>query len=271
MSSYVITGVSKGLGWEFMSQISSNADNTVIGIVRNKKAADERVSNELNGRTNITILEADVTDYEAVKRAVDQAAIINSGSLDYLIANAGYVLGWDAYGGIGSRGLEPERLTAEFRKMMDTNVLANIHLYNLFMPQILKGKAKKVVVISSGMGDIEFTNELGIEIATLYSASKAAMNMITAKFAAQYKKDGILFLSICPGQVDVGHFSDATAEELQGFLEMGRKFTIFNPDFKGMDQPADAIKAILSLVDTCSIENGDSGRYLSHFGNRRWI
>ncbi|KAK3326922.1 hypothetical protein B0T19DRAFT_148903 [Cercophora scortea] len=271
MASYVITGVSKGLGWEFMTQISSNANNIVIGIVRNKKATDERVANELTGRINITILEADVTDYEAVKRAVHQAAIITNGSLDYLIANAGYVLGWDAYGGIGTRGLEPERLSAEFRKIMDTNVLANVHLYNLLMPQILKGKAKKVIVISSGMGDIEFTNELEIEIASLYSASKAAMNMITAKFAAQYKKDGVLFLSICPGQVDVGHFSDATPEELQGFLEMGHKFTLYNPDFKDMDQPVDSIKAILSLVDKCSIENGDSGRYLSHFGNRRWV
>ncbi len=91
---------------------------------------------------------------------------------------------------------------------MNTNVLANMFLYDLFLPQILRGTAKKVIVISSGMGDAEFTKDYDIDWAPLYSTSKAAMNMINAKFSARYKKDGILFLSICPGMVDVGHFKD---------------------------------------------------------------
>ena len=93
---------------------------------------------------------------------------------------------------------------------MSTNVLANIHLYNLFMPQILKGKGKKVVVISSGMGDMDMVNNYDLYVSPLYSTSKAAVNMITAKFNAQYRKEGVLFLSICPGMVDVGHYKDST-------------------------------------------------------------
>lgn len=91
---------------------------------------------------------------------------------------------------------------------MRTNVVGNIHLFNQFMPQVLKGKVKKVVTISSGMGDMDFTKDYDISESPLYSASKAAMNMIAAKFSAQYKKDGVLFLSICPGMVDVGHFNN---------------------------------------------------------------
>jgi hypothetical protein len=34
------------------------------------------------------------------------------------------------------------------------------------------------------------------------------MNMAIAKFSAQYKKDGILFLSLSPGVVDTGHHSN---------------------------------------------------------------
>lgn len=96
---------------------------------------------------------------------------------------------------------------------MDTNVLANIHLFNLFMPQILKGKNKKVVVITSGMGDMDWTNNYEIQASSLYSTSKAAMNMINAKFNVQYKKDGVLFLSICPGLVEVGHFNDCESPQ----------------------------------------------------------
>ena len=78
------------------------------------------------------------------------------------------------------------------------------------MPLILKGSVKKVITISSGLADMEFTNKYELTAEPLYASSKAAMNMITAKFNAQYKKDGVLFLSICPGMVNVGHFSSGT-------------------------------------------------------------
>lgn len=53
--------------WEFLNQISSNPDNTVVGIVRNKPGTDKRITQELSGRSNIAILEADLTSYDAVK------------------------------------------------------------------------------------------------------------------------------------------------------------------------------------------------------------
>jgi NAD(P)-dependent dehydrogenase (short-subunit alcohol dehydrogenase family) len=91
--------------------------------------------------------------------------------------------------------------------LFDVNVLANIHLFNLFTPLILKGREKKVVTISTGLADLEFTNNFEHEFTPLYSISKAAMNMTVAKFNAQYKKEGVLFMSVCPGMVDVGQFN----------------------------------------------------------------
>lgn len=38
-----------------------------------------------------------------------------------------------------------------------------------------------------------------------YTVDKAAMNVIVAKYAAEYGKDGVLFMSISPGVVDTGH------------------------------------------------------------------
>ena len=77
------------------------------------------------------------------------------------------------------------------------------------MPLILKGKAKKVICISSGMADLDMVNSLELDTGALYSVSKAAMNVVTGKFNAQYKKDGVLFISICPGMVDVGRIKPA--------------------------------------------------------------
>ena len=71
-----------------------------------------------------------------------------------------------------------------------------------------QGKIKKVIAISSGHGDLDLINDLEIEVSTLYAATKAALNVVVAKFAAQYKKEGILFLSMSPGILDVGAFDD---------------------------------------------------------------
>ena len=79
----------------------------------------------------------------------------------------------------------------------------------------MKGKVKKVITITSGHADLDMINDLEIDISALYSASKAAMNVIVAKFNAQYKKDGVLFMSISPGAVEVGHYANSTCPCLQ--------------------------------------------------------
>ncbi|KAF2682326.1 NAD(P)-binding protein [Lentithecium fluviatile CBS 122367] len=274
MPSYVVTGVSRGIGWAFLKQLSSDSTNTVIGIVRNKPATDKRVAEELTERSNITILQADMTDYDAIKKAAQDSAKITGGSIDYIIANAALVSQWDAYDGIGTLGAHPEELTEQFHGLMDTNVLGTVHLYNLFMPQILKGKTRKVIVISSGMADTDLVNDYEIELAPLYATSKAAVNMITAKYNAQYKKDGVLFLSICPGMVEVGHFSHistAKPEEQAALLGMIEKFKRYEPTFEGPITPEESVKAVLSVIESASVEKGYGGAYLSHFGTKRWI
>ena len=72
------------------------------------------------------------------------------------------------------------------------------------MPLILKGRAKKVIAISTGISDPEMTLKADIFQATSYSMSKAALNVAVAKFSALYRKEGILVMAICPGAVDTG-------------------------------------------------------------------
>lgn len=83
----------------------------------------------------------------------------------------------------------------------NTNVLGNIHLFNLYIPLVLKGRIKKVIAISTGMADIDLTAKYDIEGSAPYSISKAALNAAVTKFAAQYRKEGVLFMAICPGMV----------------------------------------------------------------------
>jgi NADP-dependent 3-hydroxy acid dehydrogenase YdfG len=114
-----------------------------------------------------------------------------------------------------NRSDRPEELEAVGLELWQTNVVGNIHLIHLFLPLVFKGKVKKVIFISSGHADLDFTNALDVETSPIYTASKAAMNAIMSKFSVQYKKDGVLFLSISPGLVEVGRFSDGTYPCLQ--------------------------------------------------------
>ena len=98
-------------------------------------------------------------------------------------------------------------------KSFEVNVVGNVHLFHLFMPLILKGRVKKVVAISSGTADLEPMRQFDMALSAAYVISKAAMNAAVGKFSAQYRKEGVLFISICPGMVEpeASHYANGTS------------------------------------------------------------
>jgi NAD(P)-dependent dehydrogenase (short-subunit alcohol dehydrogenase family) len=93
-------------------------------------------------------------------------------------------------------------LEDDITEMFKINVVGNIHLFNTFLPLIKNGKTKKVVTISSGMSDGDVAAKYELHEGAPYSVSKAAMNMVNAKYQAEFKKDGIIFMAVCPGTVN---------------------------------------------------------------------
>ncbi|KAH4082577.1 hypothetical protein JI435_079230 [Parastagonospora nodorum SN15] len=269
MSSYVITGVSRGIGAAFLKNLASNPSNTVVGLVRSAADTEARIA---EWRTpNVHILQADVTDYESLKKAAEATSAITSGSLDYLIANAAMISRWSSFDPLTVLGKDPKKLTDDLNDAWNTNVLGNIHLINLFMPLVLKGRVKKVVTITSGMADHDLAIKYGIYEGGPYSISKAAMNMVTSKYQAEFEKDGVLFMGICPGMVDTGIYADLSEEDTKKLEVQGAKFMKYAPHFTGPDNTEDSVKAILGVVESKSLANGDGGAYVSHFGNKQWI
>ncbi len=82
-----------------------------------------------------------------------------------------------------------------------TNVVGVIHTVNAFLPLLRAGEMKKCIITSSEMGSVRMIIENNMTFAAGYSMSKAAVNVAAAKFAVQYKDEGIIFLSITPGFV----------------------------------------------------------------------
>ncbi|EED21072.1 short chain dehydrogenase (AtsC), putative [Talaromyces stipitatus ATCC 10500] len=266
MPSYLITGASRGIGYELLRQLSADPNNTVIGLVRNKPATDARVSTELSERKNIFVIHGDMTDVQSLKTAVQETSKITGGSLDVLIANAVYLSDFSQYEGIGNLEIEP--LGEDMRRNFEANVIGNINLFSLSIPLIRKGNIKKVVAISSGMSDENLVAKMRISSAAPYAISKAALNMVVTKFHAQYADEGILFMAVCPGVVNTDF---ATTPEQQAKIgTMFQKFVKYAPHFKGPAHVQDAVKDVLQVVDKATIE-ANGGIFVSHYGNKEFL
>lgn len=118
---------------------------------------------------------------------------------------------------INKRGEKPKRLEQDLVDSFRTNVVGNVHLFNLALPLVLRGHAKKVVTVSSGMADLDFISKSGIEVGAPYSISKAALNTAVAKFSAEHSHQGILFFSISPGVIDTGLYDNGKNYYLSSF------------------------------------------------------
>ena len=199
MSSFLVTGASRGLGYEWIKQLLiRDSQNIVFALVRNKAATEDRLRKD-HVAGNVHVLEADVTDLSALRAAVAQVSSITKGTLDYLIHNAALVSNRSGFSTVLDQPVE--ELAADLNESFQANVVGTAYVLDSFLPLIRKGKAKKVAVISSGMADLDLVNELGVAIATPYSVSKAAANLLVAKYnAALGKSEGILFFSLSPGK-----------------------------------------------------------------------
>ncbi|KAL4989930.1 hypothetical protein BDW68DRAFT_186067 [Aspergillus falconensis] len=190
----------------------NNPDNTVIGLVRNKSETEKEMTEEIPGRDNVHIIQGHLTDYASLQAAGNETAKI-----------IGVVSYFGAYDPIGVLSYPPVKV----------NVIGNIHLFNVFIPLLQRGTVK-VIAISTDQEALDIIPKLKIEVASVYAVSKSGLNTAVAKLAAQYGKEGILFMSVCPGMVDSGHFADE-----------------------------DAVRDVLRAK---RVGNGDGGSFVSHYG-----
>ncbi|KAJ4062536.1 hypothetical protein NW761_012500 [Fusarium oxysporum] len=170
-----------------------------------------------------------------------------------------------------NRAKDPEHLVKNLQDSFNVNVIGNFHLFNHFTPLVLKGQGKKVIAISSSMSDIDFIRQFEIEPAPAYAISNAGSSVLTAKFAARYAKEGVLFMSIYPGSVNSGFEGELTEEQKEKVTKLGSKFVNYAPHFTGPSTPVDSDKAVLKLMNEASLEKGSSGALVSKFGNKQWM
>lgn len=205
----IVIGGAKGIGQAIAFALANAGAN--IAIAGKTQSNNQRTADEIKqiGRRAIAV-EVEVTEEKQVQSMVDQV-IQEFGQINILVNSAGFA--------------DVKKIT-EFpldvwEKIMDINVKGIFLATQKVVPHMLKQKSGKIINISSLQG---FAGRAGDPA---YSASKAAVNMMTKSMACEWAKDGVCVNAIAPTWC----WTDLTApvlkdedfyEKLENRIPMGR-------------------------------------------------
>jgi NAD(P)-dependent dehydrogenase (short-subunit alcohol dehydrogenase family) len=206
MTTTLITGANKGLGFETARQLIAAGHTVYLGCRDPERG--QAAAQHLGAR----LVALDVTDDESVAAAA--RLIDEMGGLDVLVNNAG----------IEGRGennaiIDAGSVTADMmREVFDTNVFGVVRVTHAFLPLLQRSSAPVVVNVSSSLGSLSLAqapeSPTYFYPGVAYPASKSAVNMITVQFAKQFPR--LRINAVEPGYTDTdlnGHTGTQTVEE----------------------------------------------------------
>ena len=188
----LVTGAGGGIGLEVCRQLAERG-MTVILTTRNPEKSEAAAKELAEEEHDVRPATLDVSDEESVRRLVDQIRD-ESGRLDVLVNNAAAFVDWTE-----------TALTADLdaaHRVFETNLFGAWRTSQAFVSLIRNSEHGRIVNVSSGAGshgETQFGLTRGGGAVASYGISKAAINALTAKLAAELEDTGILVNSVCPG------------------------------------------------------------------------
>ncbi len=189
----LITGASKGIGFEMVKYFSQNTNHLVIGVSRNIEPITKYINQK--NTNSVLAIKADVTKPNDLKKILKSIKTLNLG-LDIIINNAGSLIN------------KPfEKITSkEIQEVYATNVFAPFALVQLMLPFMNQTKGSHIVNISS-MGGFQGSSKFsGL---SAYSSSKAALCGLTECLAEELKSKRISVNCLALGAVQTEMLSKA--------------------------------------------------------------
>ncbi len=189
METIVVTGASRGLGLEFVRQYGMAGERVFALCRQPEKASGLQEIAELVGN-RITVLPWDATD-EASILAATAAVARQTEAVDLLINNAG----------IADMSRLEQASGESMIRLYRTNVVGAFLTARAFIPLLARGTQPRLINISSGLGSIGMRDPASSTNDYAYSASKAALNMVSRQLAFDLREKGIAVIAQCPGWV----------------------------------------------------------------------
>jgi|AntRauMFilla1563_2_1112583.scaffolds.fasta_scaffold00022_17 NAD(P)-dependent dehydrogenase (short-subunit alcohol dehydrogenase family) len=181
MGNYLISGASKGIGFEIVSALLEE-DHQVWAISRNVASLKELSKQTKRGHLHIKQL--NLQDKEALLAFVEEVNIVFNG----VVNNAGLLV---------NKAFE-ETNDEDWAQLIDVNLMAVIRLLRALKRNNCLKKGSHVVNISS-MGGLQGSSKFaGL---SAYSTTKGALSILTESLATEWVSSDISVNALCLGAV----------------------------------------------------------------------
>jgi 3-oxoacyl-[acyl-carrier protein] reductase len=170
----LVTGGSRGIGLACARAFAATGHR--VAVTFSSTPVDE---------AGILAVKCDVTDAEQVSSAVSEVEE-QLGAVEVLVANAG----------INRDGLLVRMSEDDFTTVLDTNLTATWRLAKRVVPQMMKARWGRIVVVSSVGAYIGAPGQAN------YAASKAGLIGLARSIAREYGPRGITANVVAPGPID---------------------------------------------------------------------
>ena len=188
----LITGASHGIGLEVARQLGAAGFQVIVSARDAAKA--EAAVRDLGGPVGRFLpLALDVADDESVISA-EQRVRTEIGRLNLLVNNAAAFTDWSEMPGTAD--------LVHARSVFDVNLFGTWTMIQRFLPLLRQSRPSRIVNVSSGAGshgDMRFGLTTRGGAAAAYAVSKAALNALTAKLAAEVAAMDVVVTAVCPG------------------------------------------------------------------------
>ncbi len=199
----LITGGGGGIGGESGLLLAQEGARVALADIRIDEA--QALADKIGSRARAFAL--DVTN-EAQWGEVVAAAEAAFGPIDALVNSAG----------VASYGPTDQVSEAEFRRLIDINLIGTFLGFKAALPSMRKAGGGTVVNVSSLAGLVGMAGAAG------YTASKWAVRGFTKAVAAEFGHEGIRVNSVHPGVIDtpLADAQKAIIDQLMPNLPLGR-------------------------------------------------
>jgi len=227
-----ITGISSGFG-KCTAEYLAQKDFVIYGTSRKEVETDGRIN----------VLNADITDVDSVKAAVE-TVLLKEGRIDVLINNAG----------MGISGPIETALMDDIRLQMRTNFLGTVNVIQAVLPAMRKQQGGTIINISS-IGGL-----MGLPFQGFYAASKFAIEGMSEALRMELKPFHIKVVVIRPGDFITSFTSnrkiDENLNEKNPYeLRFRKSMSVIEADEKGGMKPdyfARKLARIIEKKNPCS-------------------
>merc|ERR1712106_131662 len=225
----LVTGASYGLGSHIAKQLAA-AKYEVVLVARSREKLREVQAEIAQANGIALVLEADITDKDAVANLMKKTMEAFPGGVDVLVNNAAYVAPVHKF---------VEADISEWERMIAVNVWGALNITRALLPNMVKKKKGKVIFISSKAGG---NPSPGL---TVHSGTKHMIEAVAKGLRQEVSGSGVTVGVIRPGGVNTPGYAHAT-ESKSAMASLG---SWVPSDTSNCLQPENVARVVADMVD----------------------